>query len=804
LDIIFSLGASANDANPTRTASTWEQLAQWLHALPRSPAGITPERYAYLKGFPTKSPEGMELHADKSGPYIVLADFGAGQRRLTDVLTSCGVPLDFDDGVNIDDIRRVLTGYTFMACSTYAHSEASPRWRVFVPVARPMSAAEHYATWEMLNAAFSGGADPAAKDPSRLSYLPGKCLYPEQAATFFKDGAFLQPAPVVEKPLDALQAHSGSGPVPGWAGPVDDETLIAIACTKRMRPDEAMGQPVHFAMLWQGNEAWLAQQFPPSASEQGQAYSRTKADMALAGELGYFTGSDRERMHRLMMASGLRREDEDWLTRKCLRAIDLAIGNATKWHFMQPAKQPATVSDEVTEMTVNIGVAPPPPPDKMPDTGTAPPPPPDLGFVGTQLANAPVPGAMVGLNDYWSFHQTGEFIYRPTGDMHPATVLDNVIGKDARIALYSSRPVHRLTWAPGFPERFQQRDLDDTDHKAVDAWMYNTYRPPKPAVTVGDATPWLQLLESRYPDDMDHIINYFADAVQTPDKKCNHALVFGSRVHGIGKDTLLAPLIHAVGQHNFRIIKPQDLASPYNGYVMSRVVQVSESRDLGEGQRGISRYDMYERCKDLAAAPPTTVGCEDKYLRKHWVLNVHRLILTTNHAVDGLYIDPEDRRHYCAWSDAAKLTEEETKAIWGYYAAGGLDIVANYLATIDLDARGWSRTKPPLQTNWWRQLVEGGRTAEDDRFTDVMEKLQRPEWLTLNMVAEAGGLELTAWMIAPGNRRKVEREMDKSGYARLSNPNEPGRGRWHVNGGRAVVYRRCDIPEREMLAKFGA
>lgn len=779
---MVSHGRGASDSYPTRIQTTWAEFVAWLYSHPRAPAGLSPAEYVALKPYPSKSPQGQRIHDDKDGPYIVLADFGGGKRSLDTMLASYGVPLDIDAGwITAEIIASTLRGYTYVAYTTYAHAPSAERWRVFVPTAAPMDAATHRATWGTLSAAFSNAADAAAKDASRLSYLPGRTLHPHAARIFHADGALLQPTPASREPVLQVQDH---GPVPGWAGPQDDETLLAVACSKRYRPDERFGGPPHFAMLWNADSQWLAQRYP--SPDGSQPWDYTKADMALAGELIFWCGGDRERAANLMRQSGLaavRNGDTDWHERKVMLVIDRAAQNAKQYAFMSdtPAEPtPAPPQPEVQQLQVAV----PPAPSTVP----------------TAL-EAAVANAMPGLNDYWAYLPDGDFIHRPSGEHHPATTVDLLIGKDARMALVPSRPVHRMTWAPGYGERFQVKDLDPTDHKAADCWLYNRYQPPREPTKAGDVTPWLNLLAKLYPDDTDHLINYFADAVQAPSKKCNHAIVLGSGIHGIGKDTLLAPLRHAVGHRNYAIIKPSDLVDGTNPWVASRVVQVSESRDLGEGHLGISRYEMYERCKDLAAAPPATLLCNDKYIRKHQVLNVLRLIVTTNHGVDGLFIDPEDRRHFCAWSDAPKMLEAEAIAMWDWYDAGGMDYVAHYLANLDLNARGWNRNKPPPQTAWWHQLVEGGRPAEDERFTDALEKLGRPEWVTPAMIAEAGGLELAGWMAHAGNRRKVEREIDRAGYRRFPNPTD-ARGRWYVGGIRCPVYRRADVAPRELAAKF--
>src|SRR5581483_5377101 len=157
--------------------------------------------------FPSKSPEGRRIHDDKTGPYVVLADFGGHRRAYDTLLHSSGVPLDFDTGrVGPETIAATLRGLQYVAFTTYAHTPDAQRWRVFVPVARPMSAEEHAQAWADLNAKFQGQADEAAKDATRLSYLPGVCLLPDAAFTFHSfDGNFYQPTPVAPAPPETLQ-----------------------------------------------------------------------------------------------------------------------------------------------------------------------------------------------------------------------------------------------------------------------------------------------------------------------------------------------------------------------------------------------------------------------------------------------------------------------------------------------------------------------------------------------------------------------------------------------------------------------
>lgn len=776
----ISLGQRAHDAHPTTVECSWPDLVNWLYQHPRGTG-------------------------DKDGPYICLAEFmphaaghthpracdnAAPYRNLGYLVASCGIPLDFDNGrVSADTIRATLQGYAWVAYTTYKHTHDAPRWRVFVPLATSVDAATHKATWVALNAAFQGLADAAASDASRLSYLPGACIDPADARIIHADGAFYPPTQAAA-PAPVVTGH-GDGPVPGWAGPADDVQLLTIACNTRLKVGERFGEPIHMAMLWSGNSEWLAQHYPPTNDDatKGRAWDYTRADAELANELLYYTGGDRERSANLMRQSALaavRQGDEDWASRKVYAALALGMNGRglDQFHFMGAV--PAGTA---------VGTTAPAPPADTPAPGLTP--------AQAALMNVPV-GASVRPDEFFAFLPDHTYIHRPSGVRCSAASVDELIGKEARAVLAPTVPVHKFTWAPGYPERFTLDALDGQYLLAEQVWLYNEYRRPRPHTKPDDPSRWLELIRRLYPEDAEHIVSYFADAVQFPGRKCNHALVLGSGVHGIGKDTLLSPLEYAVGLANFAIIKPAALGSDFNPFVRHVVVQLSESRDLGEGYNSLSRYEMYERCKDLAAAPPSTLECNEKNKGQYPVANVLRLIITTNHQVDGLHMDPNDRRHYCAWSDAEKMSEEDSKAIWAWYESGGKDAVAHYLSTLDLDARGWNPKAPPIRTAWWYQLVAGGTSAEEEKFSDALDKMGRPEWTTTNVVGGAGGPDLTNWIQDPRNRRKVEREMTKSGYQRLPNANEPKRGRWTLSDGtRVIVYRRNDVPAKTLVRAFG-
>jgi hypothetical protein len=140
----------------------------------------------------------------------------------------------------------------------------------------------------------------------------------------------------------------------------------------------------------------------------------------------------------------------------------------------------------------------------------------------------------------------------PVTDDKGKPVIDKKTGKPvfmpAHKWLDQHRPVHQMTWAPNLPPFIHNKVV------AEGGWIdkqgaicLNLYLPP--TLKHGDsrkAQPWLDHVRKIYPNDAKHIISYLAHRVQRPGDKPNHGLLLGG-VQGIGKDTMLEPVKHAVG-----------------------------------------------------------------------------------------------------------------------------------------------------------------------------------------------------------------------------------------------------------------
>jgi Family of unknown function (DUF5906) len=368
--------------------------------------------------------------------------------------------------------------------------------------------------------------------------------------------------------------------------------------------------------------------------------------------------------------------------------------------------------------------------------------------------------------------------------------------------LAKNRSVEAMTWAPGEPEFIRGKLAVDGGWVEKDsATSLNLYRPP-PELELGDptrATRWVEHWRAIYPDNADHIIAWLACRVQHPKEKINHALVLGGAPK-IGKDTLLEAVVRTVGEWNFQNIKLNHLAGKNNSFLKALIVRLNEARDVGE-QGTVDRYRLYDHMKDLLAAPPNTIRVNEKYINEYFILNRSAMVITTNYR-DALYLPPDDRRHYVAFSE--RRGEEFPAAFWnefwGWYEDGGFAHVAGLLYQHDLS--GFDPKPEPPKTDAFRYMVSADLTSEYSDIADTIDRLkdadgQRPDALTIaELIVVAPELE---WLRTLKMRRVMRRRLEDNGYAIVVNPDAKTDNMWAIDGKRQAIYARAALNQTQRL-----
>jgi hypothetical protein len=419
----------------------------------------------------------------------------------------------------------------------------------------------------------------------------------------------------------------------------------------------------------------------------------------------------------------------------------------------------------------------------------------------------------VSIDDFWAYMPMHNYIFSPTRTTWPAASVNSRVSPislsneqgnpklnkkneveeiPATVWLDRHKPVEQMTWAPGLPMIVRGKLIIEggwIDRPGVQC--FNQYLAP--TIVAGDlrqAGKWVELVRYVYPDDADHILDWFAHRIQRPDEKINHALVLGGKP-GIGKDTLLEPVKTAVGPWNFQEVSPTQILGRFNGFLKAVILRVSEARDLGD----FDRFQFYDHMKSYTAAPPDVLRIDEKHLREHSIINCCGVIITTNHKTDGIFLPVEDRRHHVAWSDVSK---EDAKFqgsfwddIWSYYAAGGLRHIAAFLAKRDLS--NFNPKAPPTKTAAFWAIVDANRSPEEPELADVLDKLSNPNVVTLSKIQITATGSFKEWINDRASRRAIPHRLEKCGYVPVRNP-DASDGLWKINGRRQTAYGKTAIP----------
>jgi len=423
----------------------------------------------------------------------------------------------------------------------------------------------------------------------------------------------------------------------------------------------------------------------------------------------------------------------------------------------------------------------------------------------------------VTLDDFRAYMPTHQYIFTPSREFWPASSVNARIAsipltddqgrpikddKDkaklisASTWLDQNRPVEQLTWAPGEPMIVEDRLISDG------GWIerhgcncFNLYRPP--LGFVGDAKqakPWLDHIARIYPAEVDHIVKWLAHRVQRPHEKLNHALVLGGN-QGVGKDTLLEPVKHAIGPWNFAEVSPQHLLGRFNGFVKSVILRVSEARDLGD----VDRFAFYDHMKTYTAAPPDVLRVDEKHAREYSVFNVCGVIITSNHKADGIYLPADDRRHFVAWSNSVK--EDFDASYWAklyhWFESGGNGHVAAYLRQLDLS--DFDAKSPPPKTEAFWDIVSANQSPEDSELADALDALGSPRATTIATIALNCQETFSEWLRDRRNARVIPHRLEECGYVAVHNPGAKD-GQWVVNGRRTRIYARRDLSPHDRHA----
>lgn len=147
---------------------------------------------------------GMCRHLErenKDGPAFSPVTYREGTTRgKANVETVHALVLDIDHAG--EPPWQLLERWAYVGHTTFQHTPEAPRWRVVIPLARPVSGADWPNVWLRASSYFGGCLDPATKDSSRIFFFPS-CRPGAPHLVRQQHGELLDPDELPEVPVYA-------------------------------------------------------------------------------------------------------------------------------------------------------------------------------------------------------------------------------------------------------------------------------------------------------------------------------------------------------------------------------------------------------------------------------------------------------------------------------------------------------------------------------------------------------------------------------------------------------------------------
>lgn len=449
-------------------------------------------------------------------------------------------------------------------------------------------------------------------------------------------------------------------PVTNWTGPTEDEKLLERALKSKSAAGHLGGRAT-FADLWNANEKSLAVFFP----HESKPWDESSADAALASHLAFWTGKDGERMKRLMLLSGLKRDKyyrDDYLPRTINNACALCkdvLGESVEAE--KPIEKAETIEADVPKVKVKQGyqfLAGPMQADYF------------KGCVYIRsLHRVLIPsGEIVKPEQFRATY--GGYLFALDADGEKTT-------KNAFEAFTESQAVsYPQASAPAFRPDLEPGKLFYQDGVLA----VNTYFPPHVPTMDGDPSPFLDHLAKLLPEqsDRDILLAYLAACVQHKGVKFQWApLIQGAP--GNGKTLFTRVVEYAVGYNYVHWPLTQELGEKYNNWLFGKILIGIEDIYVPE-----HKLEIIEVLKPMITN--NRLACRAMQTDQFMQLNLANFILNTNHK-NGIRKDENDRRFAVFYTAQQTAEDIERDGMGGDYFPklyqwldnDGYAIVAHYL-----------------------------------------------------------------------------------------------------------------------------
>lgn len=538
-----------------------------------------------------------------------------------------------------------------------------------------------------------------------------------------------------------------NGPTEDWNGPIDDAQLISHASNSKSSAS-VFGVKATFAQLWAGDANALSKAFPDSG---GRPYDESSADAALAQHLSFWTGKDCDRMKRLMMASGLKRDKydrEDYLPRTILQAVA-----KQKDVCKYKAVEENTLTKAVREVEGETYIHP----DAQ-----------KILFDGcvyiSENHSILMPGGLMLNESRFNALMGGYSFVLDKGNTKTTKSAWEVFTQSQALRFPK---VHAGEFAPSKP-------AGEIWHRGNRIYV-NTYTQIKTPSRRGNPAPFLKHLEKILPHESDRqiILAYMAAVVQYPGVKFKWApLIQGTP--GNGKSLLSTCVREAVGREYCHSPKAKELSSKFNDWLDGRIFISVEDIFIAEHQS-----ELAEALKPMITED--WIEIEAKGGAKVSRAVCANFILNSNHK-DAVRKTRDDRRlavFYCkqqSYEDikASGMAGSYFPDLYSWLKRDGYAIVTECLQTYPIPAElnpAGDCHRAPMTTSFEEAVMESaGRLEQEIANAIENERIGfRAGWISSHFLDELIKSVGAERQYPPNKRRELLKAMDYVPHPGLSN-----------------------------------
>lgn len=485
-------------------------------------------------------------------------------------------------------------------------------------------------------------------------------------------------------------------PCPEWRGPNDDDLLIDRMMRARPSAAAGFGSTATVQELWHADEDAMRRAYP----DGNGSWDQSRADLALAVHLAWWTGKNCERIERLMRRSALAREKWD-THRTYLRdfTISKAVANATSCYVEAPPPAPiapvATAEDVARPQPHTGGFMTP---EQQLEYFR------DCVYVKDRDRVLTANGMLLDQSRFNATYAGYSFKVDETNSKVSTKAWDAFIYNMA----YAKPVVDRLYFNPRHEPRNVQASHGLTE--------INTWKPKFGVRQRGDASPFLahiaNLLPS--PEDQRILISYMAACVQHVGVKFRWAVVLQG-CEGNGKSLTADILSYALGSDYVHPVRGAQIDAKFNGWMQNRLLIVVNDIKTSSAKQ----EEVMETLKPMITENQFDI--ETKGVDGH-KQEVFCNYLFTMNSRDGLRKTRNDRR-YCIFFTEQQSAEDLDRCGMGvkyfqqltdWLKNGGMAITADYLASVaipdELNPATLCQRAP--KTTKWVEVLDAGLSGQ--------------------------------------------------------------------------------------------